>query len=130
MSYLVTNKIVTPTKQTRGFVTDFHAPIWELCLSVMDNMSFEVKKCWKCIFPGSHPRCLLWEHLTRYWYLTDTDTPDILANSKETQSLSKSGCRQKCLDKSLNRFMFRHLMHKKSLRFITEYMPDVRTIIS
>ena len=65
----------------------------------MDKMSFEVKVCWKCIFQGSGDPNVKIFPFTANQGGTSGDTD--LANSKETQSLRKNGCRQKCLDKTL-----------------------------
>ena len=67
------------------------------CLSVINNVCFEVKKCfrkkmyfpmiWRPIFQKLSPQC-----------------PNNSANNKETQCLGKNSCREKCLDKSLIKF--------------------------
>ena len=55
--------------------------------------------CWKCIFQGSGDSNVKISSFTAHHGGASGDTD--LANSKETQSLRKYGCRQKCLDKSL-----------------------------
>ena len=55
--------------------------------------------CWKCIFQGSGDPNIKVSSFTAHHGGASGDTD--LANSKETQSLRKNGCRQKCLDKSL-----------------------------
>ena len=55
--------------------------------------------CWKSIFQGSGDSNVKISSFTAHHGGASGDTD--LANSKETQSLRKYGCRQKCLDKSL-----------------------------
>ena len=57
------------------------------------------KVCCKCIFQGSGDPNVKNFPLTAHHGATSGDTD--LAINKETQSLRKNGCRQKCLDKSL-----------------------------
>ena len=66
----------------------------------MDKMSFEAKKCVGNAFSRDlETQMLKIFSFTANQEGTSGDTD--LANSKETQSLRKNGCRQKCLDKSL-----------------------------
>ena len=57
------------------------------------------KVCWKCIFQGSGDPNVKTSFFTAHHGGTSGDTN--LSNNKETQSLRKNGCRQKCLDKCL-----------------------------
>ena len=57
------------------------------------------KVCWKCIFQGSGDPNVKISLFTAHHGGTSGDSD--LANSKESQSFRKNGCRQKCLDKSL-----------------------------
>ena len=57
------------------------------------------KVCWKCLFQGSGDPNVKISHFAAHHGGTSGDTD--LANSKESQSFRKNGCRQKCLDKSL-----------------------------
>ena len=54
------------------------------------------KVCWKCIFQGSGDPNVKISPFTAHHGGTSGDTD--LANSKETQSLRKNSCRQKCLE--------------------------------
>ena len=77
---------------------NIHGEKW--CWSAMDKMSFEVKKCVGNAFSRDlETQMLKIFSFTANQEGTSGDTD--LANSKETQSLRKNGCRQKCLDKNL-----------------------------
>ena len=64
-----------------------------------EDVLWSQKVCWKCIFQGSGDPNVKIFPFTANQGGTSGDTD--LANSKETQSLRKNGCRQKCLDKNL-----------------------------
>ena len=57
--------------------------------------------CWKCILEGFGDPNVTTSPLTARHVGTSGDTD--LASSKETHSLRKNGCRQKCLDENLVR---------------------------
>ena len=92
-------------------------------LLAIGKMSFEAKKCWKCIFQGSGDPNVKISPFTAHHGGTSGATD--LANIKETQSLKNNGCRQKCLDKTLPAFPWELLNKKrphnlcKALSFVT-----------
>ena len=72
----------------------------EWCLSAMNKMSVEVKKCvGNAFFRDLEIQILKSPPFTAHLGGTSGDTD--LANSKETRCLRKNGCKQKCLDNSL-----------------------------
>ena len=87
---------------------NIHGEKWYL--SAIDKMSFEARKCWKCIFQGSgDPNVKICPFTSHHG---GTSGATDLANVKETQSLKNNGCRQKCLDKGLPVFPW-ELLNKK-----------------
>ena len=86
------------------------------CLSAVDKISFEVKKCVENAFSRHLETQIKISSFAAHHGGISGDTD--LANSKETQSLRKNGCRQKCLHKSL-------ISKDIQMYFSFKYTPDL-----